>query len=321
MQESQRVSHHQASTGPTHIAARSTRTPEQVESNRAFMAAAGRVKFGRFAATERAVFMAFAYFASLGNERICYAAVERNNDDDDDRPAGGGIAERAKVSGRTVRRHIPAIIDRGLIDTENRVGGRLTTVWKVILPDEADNVDRNLRGRTLCPARADTMSDEIRDQRYVPGRAAKLQARPGVQRIKSGSRPVTTTAPLKGSSVPSLIGLASAAEAQPHIDAMRAAIAQRAAKRLPCAGTSFSPPDPSAPSTFTLDPALEARFEEEDRLLHERLAHQPARQPAPPAATGCPACGHDLLMGGSCDQCGHDDGTGFSPSPDYNAGL
>ena len=48
-------------TGVVHRGAgpipRSTRTPEQVESNRAFMAAAGRVEFGRYEATQRAVWI------------------------------------------------------------------------------------------------------------------------------------------------------------------------------------------------------------------------------------------------------------------------
>ena len=87
------------------------------------MAAAGRVEFGRFEATQRAVWIAFAYFASLGVERICYATVEH-------------VAERAKVSDRTVQRHIPALMERGRIYAENRVGGRTPAVWKVILPDE-----------------------------------------------------------------------------------------------------------------------------------------------------------------------------------------
>ena len=113
---------------------RFSRTAEQVESNRVFMAAAGRVEFGRYENTLRTVWIAFALFASLGPERICYAAVERKRKDDgEEKP---GIAERAKVSGRTVRRHIPALIERGLIYAENRVGGRTPTVWKVILPDE-----------------------------------------------------------------------------------------------------------------------------------------------------------------------------------------
>ena len=170
-------------TGPTHIAARSNRTPQQVESNRVFMAAAGRVKFGRHEATLHAVWIAFALFASLGPERICYAAVERKREDEDeDKP---GIAERARVSGRTVRRHIPALIDRGLIKAENRVGGRTPTVWKVILPDELIGPEL-----TACPPRPDTVSDDIKDRTYVQGRAPfRGQARPCEKGLKVGSRP------------------------------------------------------------------------------------------------------------------------------------
>ena len=72
------------------------------------------------------------------------------------------------------------------------------------------------------------------------------------------------------------------------------------------------------PTSFNLDKDLEARFAEQDRLLHERLAERPSRQPATPITIGCPQCGHDRLMGGSCDQCGYDDGTSFQPSADYN---
>ena len=184
-------------TGPTHVASRSTRTPEQFESNRVFMAAAGRVKFGRHEATLHAVWIAFALFASLGPERICYAAVERKREDEDeDKP---GIAERARVSGRTVRRHIPALMERGLIYAENRVGGRTPTVWKVILPDEL--IAPVL---TACPPRPDTVSDDIRDRTYVQGRSpSRASARPCEKGVESGSRPVTTAAPPKGSPAPS----------------------------------------------------------------------------------------------------------------------
>ena len=99
-------------TGPTHVASRSTRstrTPAEVESNRAFMAAAGRVEFGRHEATLQEIWMAFAYFASLGDERECYGTGEH-------------IAEKARRSGRTVRRHVPALIARGLIQSGQSEG-------------------------------------------------------------------------------------------------------------------------------------------------------------------------------------------------------
>ena len=291
--------------GPSHIAARSNRTPEEVERNRAFMAAAGRVEFGRYEATQRAVWIAFAYFASLGVERICYATVEH-------------VAERAKVSARTVQRHIPALIERGRIYAETRVGGRTPAVWKVILPDELMGP-----GVTACHPRGDSMSDDIRDRTFFPGRAAKPQARPGGKGVKSGSSPVTTAAPLKGSPAPSpspLIVLPTAEQIEPHIEAMRE-IVQRATET-----TSTTEDQPAhQPSSFKLDPDTEARMFEADRLLHESTEALgfPAvgsLGPPPKPTGGCPQCGNQRLMGGSCDQCGHDDGTGFRPSADYNAG-
>ena len=81
-------------TGLTLVASRSTpppRTSAEVESNRAFLAAAGRVEFGRYEATLRDIWMAFAYFASLSDARECYGTGEH-------------IAEKARRSGRTVRR-------------------------------------------------------------------------------------------------------------------------------------------------------------------------------------------------------------------------
>ena len=263
------------------------------------MAAAGRVEFGRYEATLSAVWIAFAYFASLGVERICNATVEH-------------IAERAKVSDRTVQRHIPALIERGRIYAETRAGGRTTAVWKVILPDEL--IAPVL---TPCRPRGDRMSDEIRDRTYVQGRSpSRASARPCEKGVKSGSRPVTTAAPLKGSPVPSpspLTVVATPETARPYIEAMR-----EIAKRITTSTT-----EPSQPSHFNLDPDLEARFVEQDRQLHDLPTTGkigPSRQPATPTTIGCPQCGHDRLMGGSCDQCGYDDGTSFQPSADYSNG-
>ena len=78
------------------------RTPEQDEDNRDFLACAGRVEFGRQEATLQDIWMAFAYYASLGDERTCYASLEN-------------IGCRARRSDRTVRRAIPSLMARGLI--------------------------------------------------------------------------------------------------------------------------------------------------------------------------------------------------------------
>ena len=272
---------------PTRPVLRFSRSAEQVESNRAFMAEAGRVTFGRHEATLHAVWIAFAYFASLGVERICNATVEH-------------IAERAMVSGRTVRRHVPALIERGLIYSENREGGRKTAVWKISLVVSPR------------PGRADTVSDEIRDRTYVQGRSpSRASARPCEKGVKSGSRPVTTAAPLKGSPVPSpspLIVVPTPEQIEPYIEAMR-----EVAQKITTRNT-----EPAQPSSFNIDPDIEARLAERDQLLHEQETRLPL--PAPTPREGCSQCGHNRLMGGSCDQCGHDDGTGFQPSADYSNG-
>ena len=296
--------------GPTHIAARSNRTPQEVERNRVFMAAAGRVKFGRHEATLHAVWIAFALFASLGPERICYAAVERKREDEDeDKP---GIAERARVSGRTVRRKIPALIDRGLIKAENRVGGRTPTVWKVILPDQLIGPEL-----TACPPRPDTVSDDIKDRTYVPGRAAKPQARPGGKVVDCGSGPVTTAAPSKGSPVPSpspLTVLATPEQIQPYMDAMRETTQKATAERTPTITTDADHAQGHQP---THSDEQEALFQEHDRQLQQQ---REAKRPTLRRSPGCPECGHNRLIGGSCHDCGYDDGTGFQPSADYNNG-
>ena len=154
-------------TGPTHVASRSARaprTPSEVESNSAFLAAAGRVEFGRYEATLERIWMAFAYFASLSDGRTCYATVEH-------------IAEKARRSGRTVRRHVPSLMARGLVECGGRKGGRDPSTWSVVLPADVRGITsfspsvlggQDVRaGRTECPGRADTVSDDIRDREKV----------------------------------------------------------------------------------------------------------------------------------------------------------
>ena len=146
-------------TGPTHVAARGrpTRTPAQADSDREFLAAAGRVEFGRHEATLQAVWMSICYFGSLSDKRECYAGVER-------------VSKKPKVSGRTVRRCLVVYIARGIIETDDRKGGRNPTCWRVLLPEDVR------AGRTPCPGRADTVSakgkegiEKIYVPREVPG--------------------------------------------------------------------------------------------------------------------------------------------------------
>ena len=105
-------------SGPTHVAAR--RTPDQLASARQFIAAAGRVKFDRGRATLKAVWMAVAYYASLGAgpERVCFAQVKT-------------LADRALVSERATQRHLATLAGHGLIQTNHRTGGHAPTKWSI----------------------------------------------------------------------------------------------------------------------------------------------------------------------------------------------
>ena len=187
------------------------------------------------------------------------------------------------------------------------------TVWKVILPDElvAPSFDR-----PVCRPRGDSsVTTNIRDRTYVQGRAPFTgQARPCEKGVNCGSSPVTTAAPLKGSPAPSPSPNRHRARHRPnkpsqYIEAMREVVQK----------TTTSQTEPAQPSTFSLDPDLEARFAEQDRQHTTNTKHI-LHLPRPKPTDGCPQCGHDRLMGGSCDQCGYDDGTGFQVSADYNNG-
>ena len=164
-------------TGPTHVASRSApppRTAAEVESNSAFLAAAGRVEFGRYEATLERIWMAFAYFASLGPERTCYGSVEH-------------IAEKARRSASTLRRHAPTLIDRGLLKPDQRKGGRVPSTWKVVLPAdvlELTSFSPSVRGsqndwagQSKRLGRAVTVTDDIRDRGKREKRTSSRRAR------------------------------------------------------------------------------------------------------------------------------------------------
>ena len=94
------------------------------------------------------------------------------------------------------------------------------------------------------------------------GTPSELQVSGRVLRRTVRTPPVTTAAPKKGSPVPSpspLIVVATPDQAQAHIDAMLEFI-----KDLKAKNTS-----PTEASTFNIDPVIEARQEEQDRLYHE----------------------------------------------------
>ena len=160
-------------TGPTHVVARGTpdRTKDQVASARKFIAAAGCVTFDTGQATLRAVWMTFAYYASLGDGRVCFAQVKT-------------IATHALVSERTVRRCVLALIDRGLIESDNRKGGHAPTTWTVhaFSPSVLGGQDGRA-GRPEWPGRADRMSADISNR----GSSSKKKKEPLASKQPDGA--------------------------------------------------------------------------------------------------------------------------------------
>ena len=83
--------------------------------------------------------------------------------------------------------------------------------------------------------------------------------------------------------------------------------------------TTAKDASPTEASTFNLDPDLEARMVEQDRLHHEgEKGVAPSLQQSPEHGgfsldgyTGgtpdsCPRCGHDRIYAGGCENCGAD---------------
>ena len=174
-------------------------------------------------------------------------------------PSVKTLADDMGLKPRVVRHHIARLERVGLWVRIGRKGQ--TNLYGLHLPGEAQEgfvQPRPRHARAAPPGTHVPPKCSLEVLRAPSGRSAAY-SKNGVVRTPE---PVTTAAPLKGSPVPSLIGLASAEQAQPHIDAMLAVIAQRAA------AATASSPDPSTPSTFNLDPDLEARFVEQDRLYH-----------------------------------------------------
>ena len=136
--------------------------------------------------------------------------------------------------------------------------------------------------------------------------ATDEEARPHIEAMRETARKARKGWP------PDVILASTDVKASAHLAAMRDIATKH--KTSP-----VSAPEGEAPS-FQLDPDLEARFAEQDRLLHVSK-DEPLRPPPRPLAVGCPHCGHERMMGGSCNECGYDDGTGFSPNPDLDGGL
>ena len=143
-------------TGPTHVAAR--RSKDQLASARKFIAAAGRVKFDRGRATLRDVWMAVAYYASLGAgpERVCFAQVKT-------------LADKALLSERTIRTHLAALAGHGLIQTNSRGGGHAPTKWSISEFSLHVRGGKNCRaGRQNLPGRAAEFAAEVSNRSLAP---------------------------------------------------------------------------------------------------------------------------------------------------------
>ena len=236
-------------------------------------------------------------------------------------PSVRTLALGLDIEPRTVRRHVAHLERVGLWVRNGRRKGR-SNLYGLHLPGEAqEGFARPDPGHhdPGYPGHQDPPKWSEKGKRALPGRSAT----PSIIGVVRTSEPVAKAAPLKGSPASSpgpLIVLPTAEQIEPHIEAMRE-IVQRATET-----TSTTEDQPAhQPSSFKLDPDTEARMFEADRLLHESteaLGFPAVGSLAPPPKPtgGCPQCGNQRLMGGSCDQCGHDDGTGFRPSADYNAG-
>ena len=235
-------------------------------------------------------------------------------------PSVKTLADDMGLKPRVVRHHIARLERVGLWVRIGRKGQ--TNLYALHLPGEAQEgfvQPRPRHTRAAPPGTHVPPKCSWKVLRAPSGRSAAY-SKNGVVCKPDPVEAVTTAAPKKGSPVPSpgpLFVVATPDQAQPHIDAMLAFIAQRAA------AAKASSPDPSTPSTFKLDPDIEARFEAQDRLYHEG-EEQPSPQPAIPKKGV--ALSLDTLppyLGGvpGVDQCGYDDGKGFTPSADQNQGL
>ena len=140
--------------GPTHVAAR--RSKDQLASARKFLAAAGRVKFDRGRATLRDVWMAVAYYASLGDGRVCFASLTT-------------LSKQALVSVRTVRYHLVTLAALGLIQTDNRTGGHAPTKWSISEFSPSVLGGKDCRGgRQGLPGGAAKVAAEVSNRSLAP---------------------------------------------------------------------------------------------------------------------------------------------------------
>ena len=183
----------QLPTGPTHVAFRATRTQrtaEQIIESKAFLAAAGRVEFGRLEGRLQEGWMALCRQAAKGTDpdsRVCCATMEH-------------VSELAKHSKRTQQRFMPIYVERGLVQADHRKGGHQPTAWLILLPASV------MAGVTACHGRGDSVSPDIRNTdkrekaRPLQGRRASSNVR-AVRTVRT-PKPGTPAPPLEAVAAP-----------------------------------------------------------------------------------------------------------------------
>ena len=260
--------------------------------------------------TEKHVFMAYAALAGptgatwkVKGQRAHFYARQTK------------VVEITGCSMRTVQRMTFRLLKSGRLRCVQSGRGRLPHAMMVV----PEGWNSQSRGVTQSPLRS------VEASHSRPNRAfsTKRRAADATRLVEEETSSPVTQPPLASRAaedVPAkkpgpLFVVATPDQAQPHIDAMLAFIAQRAA------AAKASSPDPSTPSTFKLDPDIEARFEAQDRAVPRTAFTTTSRL----QKRGGPFPRHRpyISRGGArvSDQCGCDDGTGFTPSADQNQGL
>ena len=206
------------------------------------------------------------------------------------------VATTAGCSVRTVYKMTMRLVQAGRLRRVQSGRGRIPHVF-VVVPVGWDSQFRPERGADL----------NLVDRKDVPiNRASSKRRAVNATRLEEEETPSPVTQPPLASraaeAVPSkkhdptkkLFVVARPEQAAKHIEDMRAIVQRTTAKD---ASTTEA-------STFNIDPDLEARMVEQDRLLHEGEKGVALSLDTPPAYMG--ECPHDRARGGFCEACGDD---------------
>ena len=245
-------------------------------------------------------------------------------------PAVQTMADDMGLKRRVVRHHIQHLERVGLWVRELRTGQ--TNLYTLHLPGEAQerfvqprprHVGASPPGTWVPPKwsvevpRAPTGRSAARSNNGVVRSTRTAASAPPLEAVASTPSPVTERGKRPNPPPfylpdPPIIGLASADEVRPHIEAMRE-IARKARNGRQ---TSDELPEPTAERRAA---ALKTFADFDATMDLEREIERLPKKSV--ASVVVEDCLHERMMGGSCDQCGFDDGTDFSPSPDQNRGL